>query len=825
MTLAAASYPPRIVQPLAAASDLGSLQRQLRWLFILLSTALLVAALLLTWNSYGQARAALQQKATAMAERQAALLAFLMNGVQAGLEAHLAPLPPSDTPLPGSPRRITAFAVDGTGQLSHPEVQDLLPPAEEWAVALRQTESRGQAIFTRPSLREGSYWSWGLLRPADSAALIAAPFRLDRLLQIWAAAEGYEEALLLVVGPDGRPWLVPPKVTTAMGKNAATSSEAPTILVALEDSEEAGLASGWDAPLVGVSPVGKHGLTVLVAFPPEVWRKGWLRDNSDLLIFGGLLLLGLLILVHSFYRRLAHTLSERDTALGALALSEARFRDFADAASDWFWESDRSHQLCWISRCSNAGDAARCSLLLGRSLERLGGEPASQAALQLYREALRDHRPFRDFVWRLCFNGEERWMKLSGKPVYDERQGFLGYRGSATDIEAQREAELHAQILQRRLAGAFEVARDATLLLDPQERLVLANESYKRSFFGACPELLQPGLAFRDLPRLLEEAGFPQQAALQREAQEALEELRRSGEPNKTLLLSDGRWMRINERSTPSGDVFCIFSEITEFKRREEELRHAKEEAELADRAKAEFLAVMSHELRTPLNAIIGFSDILRSELFGPLSPPRYRHYAEDINRSGRQLLDLINDILDASRAESGKLELQEEEVELEELLQRAVSMISSRADEAGLQVTCEALQEPLRLRGDRRKLLQMLLNLLHNAVKFTPRGGEVTLGAERMGSFLVLSVRDNGVGIAPEDLKRVLEPFTQLAPSLARQQEGSGLGLPLARRMAELHGGHIEIESQVGQGTKVSVFLPALRLVRPEESGSRSTA
>src|SRR5690625_4302430 len=397
VTLAAASYPPRIVQPLAAASDLGSLQRQLRWLFILLSTALLVAALLLTWNSYGQARAALQQKATAMAERQAALLAFLMNGVQAGLEAHLAPLPPSDTPLPGSPRRITAFAVDGTGQLSHPEVQDLLPPAEEWAVALRQTESRGQAIFTRPSLREGSYWSWGLLRPADSAALIAAPFRLDRLLQIWAAAEGYEEALLLVVGPDGRPWLVPPKVTTAMGKNAATSSEAPTILVALEDSEEAGLASGWDAPLVGVSPVGKHGLTVLVAFPPEVWRKGWLRDNSDPLIFGGLLLLGLLILVHSFYRRLAHTLSERDTVLGALALSEARFRDFADAASDWFWESDRSHQRCWISRCSNAGDAARCSLLLGRSLERLGGVPASQAALQLYREALRDHRPFRDF--------------------------------------------------------------------------------------------------------------------------------------------------------------------------------------------------------------------------------------------------------------------------------------------------------------------------------------------------------------------------------------------------------------------------------------------
>src|SRR5690606_11436103 len=164
---------------------------------------------------------------------------------------------------------------------------------------------------------------------------------------------------------------------------------------------------------------------------------------------------------------------------------------------------------------------------------------------------------------------------------------------------------------------------------------------------------------------------------------------------------------RINERSTPSGDVFCIFSEITEVKRREEELRHAKEEAELADRAKAEFLAVMSHESRTPLNAIFAFSDTLRSALFGPLSPPRYRHYAEDINRSGRQLLDLINDILDASRAESGKLELQEEEeVELEELLQRAVSMISSRADEAGQQVTCEALQEPLRLRGDRRKLL-----------------------------------------------------------------------------------------------------------------------
>ena len=811
----------------ARSAHVHSREAHLRRLLLVLVAFFLAVVTLLAWSSYSTARQGVEQRAAAVAERQATLLAFLLEGVEAGLRAHLKPLERDEPVLPGGPRRITAFAVDEQGGLSHPEVSALRPPMEEWAAALgRAAERAERAVFTRPLALESGTWSWGLLQLGESApSLIAAPFRLDRMLLAWRQVAGLDEAFLVIVDPDARPWLLLSQVAAAGGGRETTTAgllpvRAGKGLEGVPNSEEL----GKDAFLLGSSPVGEYGLTVLVGFSPQVVTALWLSDHLTPVVLMSLLLLGALVLAYSFLRKLTRTLSEREAALEALALSETRFRDFAGASSDWFWESDAAQRLTWVSRRAGEGQESAPSPLLGRSLSNLECAPAEER-WQGYLDDLRNRRPFRDLVCRMRLNGKARWMKLSGKPILDEAQQFLGYRGTATDIDAQREAEQQVETLHRRLVNAFEVALDAAALFDPQDRLVLANARYKEAFFSGCPQMVEPGTPFRELPERLEAAGFSSLAALHREIQEATREVGSGGKEEVTLALSDGRWFQFWERVTRRGDYFRVFAEVTEFKRREEELRLAKESAELADRAKTEFLAVMSHELRTPLNAIIGFSDILRSELFGPLGRPRYREYAEDINRSGRHLLDIINDILDTSKAEAGRLELHEEVVALEDLAQRARAMITPRAEEARVELAVALPAGPtLQFRGDRRKLLQMLLNLLSNAVKFTPPEGRVTLSAEVTERFLVLCVTDSGAGIAEEDLDRVQEPFIQIASSLCREREGTGLGLPLARRIAELHDGQLTLESSLGHGTKVCVSIPASRLVVPKEAGLTST-
>ena len=249
--------------------------------------------------------------------------------------------------------------------------------------------------------------------------------------------------------------------------------------------------------------------------------------------------------------------------------------------------------------------------------------------------------------------------------------------------------------------------------------------------------------------------------------------------------------------------------------RAEAALRRAKELAETANRTKSRFLANMSHELRTPLNAIIGFSEIMMSELCGPIENEKYREYNQDIHESAGHLLALINDILDLSKAEAGKLELQEEVVDVGDLVESSVRLIRQRAVCGDVAIETEIAAAALRLRGDERKLKQILLNLLSNAVKFTPPGGrvEVRVACDRAGS-LVIGVRDTGVGIAEADLREALEPFGQAGNHAGQSDQGTGLGLPLAKAMAELHGGSLAIDSVLGVGTTVTVVFPSERIL-----------
>jgi signal transduction histidine kinase len=241
-------------------------------------------------------------------------------------------------------------------------------------------------------------------------------------------------------------------------------------------------------------------------------------------------------------------------------------------------------------------------------------------------------------------------------------------------------------------------------------------------------------------------------------------------------------------------------------------------EAVRANKSKSEFLATMSHELRTPLNAIIGFSDIIQRELFGPHVAGKYTEYARDIHASGAHLLSIINDILDLAKAEAGKLELNEMDFDVTQMLEACVRMCRGRAETSRVELSFLG-QAEIRIIADERLLLQLMANLVTNAIKFTPEGGSVTLNISASAAEgIVFTVTDTGIGIAPENLERVLRPFEQVETSYARKHSGSGLGLPYAKRLAELHGGELKLESVVDEGTTVTVTLPPSRLVAIRE-------
>ena len=259
--------------------------------------------------------------------------------------------------------------------------------------------------------------------------------------------------------------------------------------------------------------------------------------------------------------------------------------------------------------------------------------------------------------------------------------------------------------------------------------------------------------------------------------------------------------------------------DITERKHDEDLLRAAKDQAVATSRTKSELLANMSHELRTPLNAIIGFSEIMKGEMFGPLGHDSYKEYASDIYESGRHLLTLINDILDVSKAEAGRIELEEELVELRPVIEACGRLVKARAESGEVTLAVKLPDIAPKLVADERRLKQILLNLLSNAVKFTLPGGRVQVEASVLpGGELALAVADTGIGIAPEDIPRVLAPFGQVESGLNRKYEGTGLGLTLTKALIELHGGRLDIDSVRGVGTKASAIFPAAR-VRPHDS------
>ena len=430
-------------------------------------------------------------------------------------------------------------------------------------------------------------------------------------------------------------------------------------------------------------------------------------------------------------------------------------------------------------------------------------------------------------------SGEWCWIRLKVEiaGVESSRPRLVGI---AEDITEQRIMEQASYQKDMRLHDAIENLPEAFVLWDDQKRLVMCNSKYQQ-LHQLDPAWLSAGMPYE---AVMKQANSPQVSTQKVRGLDQDESTR-----TLEVQLDDGRWLQINERHTQDGGFVSVGTDITPIKLHETKLvesekrlmatvsdleksritleeqkqklaemagKYADEthRAEAANRAKSEFLANISHELRTPLNAIIGFSEIMNESMFGPLGSEKYEEYARDIYESGSYLLGMINDVLDMSKIEAGRFELNYETFNLNEMIEETMRIVSHQSRERNLSIE-DSVSSKLNLEADRRAMKQILINLLSNAVKFSNDGGRIQIRARKRGNCITITLEDDGIGISKQDLKKLGKPFEQVQNQFTKSHKGSGLGLAISRSLAEMHGGAMKIRSVNGKGTIVSLRIP----------------
>ena len=490
-----------------------------------------------------------------------------------------------------------------------------------------------------------------------------------------------------------------------------------------------------------------------------------------------------------------------------------------------------------------AGGAVRC---WGRdAIEMMGAiDPATRLAdigtwvgrihaedMPAYREAERRRKDLGEpYVHEYRYvhprTGELRWFKECAWAAPDPDRGRVYWDGFVLDITDQKRAavrltasEQQAAAVRRELLDATDGMTDGLVYYGPDGSLRFCNMR-ARTYLQIPHDANIEGMTFDDVLRLELEAGQVVSPHAKEEEWTLLRSRQHSnGQGHVEMRMVNGGHLRISDRRTRLGGMVTVYTDVSdlvergdELARSQRDLRLAKEQAEVASRTKSQFLANMSHELRTPLNAIIGFAEVIEREFFGPVGVAQYANYAADIHRSGQHLLSLINDILDLSKVEAGRFEIVEQDFALAETIDEAKRLLDIRARKAGLVMASEIAKDIGRVYADRKLISQALLNLLSNAVKFTPAGGQVHIAATREDGDLLINVSDTGIGMAPEEIPRALEPFGQIDGTLARRYDGTGLGLTITKAFIEMHGGTLTLDSEKGRGTTATIRLPGWR-------------
>ena len=583
------------------------------------------------------------------------------------------------------------------------------------------------------------------------------------------------------------------------------SSNEPNVITHKINGEKAWLAS---------ARIYNSSLTVINTKP----RKMSPALVNNILLFS-LLFAGTAWLIWTMVRNMLQQLSALRAQKSSEEVSQQRYRAALEGSRGGVWEIDLGQNSAYISS----------------SLASLLGLPQKEQTLAMPQFlglfSASDRERLLSLVRRAHVNGEfEIDLSSNHLPLSLACRGRPSVRGSdqakvvigmAIDVTEMRGAQTRLQAAEARLFDALSSMNDSFVIWDQLDRLVLWNNKFA-DFFGFQQGNLQQGIDY---------------ATVEYHAKNAIEDVYQLDDgTGSEIHLKDGRWIRYLETHTADGGRVSIGTDVTGIRTREHQLQvnqdalqktitvlkqsqvrivelaenyeQEKIRAEEANHSKSEFLANMSHELRTPLNAINGFSDIMKKEMFGPLGDPRYKEYVNDILFSGQHLLSLINDILDMSKIEAGKMTLNTEALQMSDMISQVIRIVRGRADENRLKLVYEDQIMP-EIEADPRAVKQILLNLATNAIKFTPEGGVVTIAVEAKSAGLIIRVSDTGIGISEEDIERLAQPFEQIDSQHSRKHEGTGLGLALSKSLVELHGGNFKIQSVVGQGTTVIFTLP----------------
>ncbi len=554
----------------------------------------------------------------------------------------------------------------------------------------------------------------------------------------------------------------------------------------------------------------------------------YLQDGfSRGLAFAGLLAPGFVALAYGMVRMRERKLE----AEAALVENQLRF-DMAFAGARcgiWDWDLT-ANRVYWSSAMFDMLGLRQPSKRLSPAeIKSLAHPDDAHAIDEIIGAASRASRSY-DTVFRLRHaDGSWVWVNAKGQVWGGGRMAGERLVGITIDITEQKLAEAREHEATDRLVDAIESIGEAFALWDHDNRLVTANSKFAE-FLHLPVDRIAPGTT---LEQVMADAGIGSDWPRAGGIEESVWEIR----------LPSGRWLQISERPTNSGGHVNVGTDITPIKVQESaltqnksalektvrdleasrlKLQHQarqlvdlaekyaaeKTRAESANRSKSEFLANMSHELRTPLNAIIGFSEMMETGLFGPLGSPKYQEYAHDIRSSGQHLLELINDILDMSKIEAGRMTLEKQATDLSTVIEESLRLVSGRAEIASVKVLNEVGELP-QVEADKRAIKQVLLNLLSNAIKFTPAGGTIRVRGGADESYIALAVEDSGIGIPAHALPKIGRPFEQVESQHSKRHKGTGLGLALSRSLVELHGGTLTIESTEGVGTRVTFTLP----------------
>ena len=503
-----------------------------------------------------------------------------------------------------------------------------------------------------------------------------------------------------------------------------------------------------------------------------------------------------------------------------LRRAEERFELAVSGANGGIWDWDlASGRMFWSGAMNGLlGRGRQPRAIFAADAEQLV-HPDDRGVFQNIAAAAQDGQSSYDVPFRLQHNdGHFLWVRAKGQAYRSSRSEAGRLVGIVLDISDQKQADERVDVAESVLRTAIDNAAEGFALWDRDGALVTCNRRFL-SFYGL--DGARPGELRLDVMARARTPGHGSDDAAQPFDALQLDDL-----GTVELQRAGDRWLLVSERRTADAGRIAVATDITALKQQEDalsgqthelselarKLEAEKARAEDANRSKSEFLANMSHELRTPLNAIIGFSDVMRNEMLGQLSP-RYIEYAVDIHRSGQHLLDLINDILNMARIETGKLELDRAPIEASALVGDVVKTIESRAREAGLKIWIDMPALPP-VDADRRAIKQVLLNLLSNSIKFTLSGGQITVSGRTENDLVSLTVRDSGIGIAEQDLPRITKPFERIEPATSgKRKGGTGLGLAVSAALVAMHGGQLKIESELGAGTSVTFTLPLARV------------